>query len=63
MAATPDHEEIARRARELWEQEGRPEGRHQEHWRQAEQELGGLPSEAAPMSPEVAGDEDTASPA
>jgi hypothetical protein len=33
--------EIARRAYELWEQEGRPEGREQEHWLQAEKELTG----------------------
>lgn len=29
------------RAYALWEQEGRPHGRHEEHWRQAEQEAGG----------------------
>lgn len=27
-----------RRAHELWESEGRPEGRHDDHWHQAEQE-------------------------
>ena len=32
-------EEIERRARELWEEEGRPEGRAEDHWRRAEQEL------------------------
>jgi Iap family predicted aminopeptidase len=35
--------EILRRIRErayhFWEQEGRPEGRHLDHWLQAEQEL------------------------
>jgi len=28
------------RAYKIWEQEGRPEGRHEEHWVQAEGELG-----------------------
>lgn len=32
---------ISRRAYELWEQEGRPEGRHLEHWLRAEQDLSG----------------------
>lgn len=33
-------EEISRRAYELWEKEGRPEGCDLRHWLQAEQELG-----------------------
>jgi hypothetical protein len=32
-------ERIQRRAYELWESEGRPEGRAQVHWRQAELEV------------------------
>jgi hypothetical protein len=32
-------ERIQRRAYELWESEGRPEGRAQVHWRQAELEI------------------------
>ena len=32
-------EKIRRRAYELWEQEGRPEGRAAAHWAQAEHEL------------------------
>lgn len=36
---------IHKRAHELWEKEGRPEGRHDEHWRQASQEIGGEPSQ------------------
>jgi len=32
-------ETISRRAYEIWEQEGRPEGRDLQHWLQAEQEL------------------------
>ena len=34
---------MRRRAYEIWEKEGRPEGRALEHWLQAKQELG--PSE------------------
>lgn len=30
---------IASRAHEIWEKEGRPEGRAQEHWLKAEKEL------------------------
>jgi hypothetical protein len=39
--ATPRNaeEEIRRRAYELYEHEGRPEGRDQEHWLRAETEL------------------------
>lgn len=35
----PRDREIERRAYEIWERNGRPEGREEEHWRQAEQEL------------------------
>jgi hypothetical protein len=37
-----DHEnrQIRERAYELWEHEGRPHGRHLDHWIQAERELG-----------------------
>jgi len=40
-------ERIRRRAYEIWEREGRPNGRDQEHWREAEAELAG----AAPGVP------------
>lgn len=30
---------IAQRAYAIWEREGRPEGRHDEHWEQAEREV------------------------
>ncbi|MDX2185844.1 MAG: DUF2934 domain-containing protein [Opitutaceae bacterium] len=36
------HEEIARRAYELWEQEGRPHGTHERHWLNAERQVLGL---------------------
>lgn len=33
------HEEISKKAREIWEREGRPIGRDIEHWLQAELEM------------------------
>ncbi|MBI3181571.1 MAG: DUF2934 domain-containing protein [Myxococcales bacterium] len=36
----PTHEEIARRAYELWQARGRTHGRQEEDWLQAERELG-----------------------
>jgi DUF2934 family protein len=32
-------ERIRERARAIWQHEGQPEGRHDEHWRQAEKEI------------------------
>jgi hypothetical protein len=34
---TTDDETIRRHAYEIWEKEGRPEGRHEAHWHEAEQ--------------------------
>ncbi len=34
-----DEERIRRRAHEIWEGEGRPEGRDGEHWAQASREI------------------------
>ena len=39
MMAFPTDDQIRTRAHQLWEQAGRPEGREQEFWHQAEQEL------------------------
>jgi hypothetical protein len=39
--ARPTEEQIRKRAFELWEQAGKPEGREDEFWRQAERELQG----------------------
>jgi hypothetical protein len=36
---SPTKENITRRAYELWERAGKPEGRDEEFYRQAEQEL------------------------
>jgi hypothetical protein len=38
-AAGLTHEQIAQRAREIWEREGRPQGQDEKNWRQAEEEL------------------------
>ncbi|TRC94031.1 DUF2934 domain-containing protein [Mesorhizobium sp. WSM4303] len=35
---------IRQRAHEIWEQAGRPEGAHQEHWEQATAEIDGAPA-------------------
>lgn len=35
------HERIRQRAHEIWEQAGRPEGSHMEHWDQATAEVDG----------------------
>jgi len=37
--ALAHHEAIAQRAHEIWENEGRPEGRAMEHWLRAVSEL------------------------
>lgn len=33
------HEDITKRAHDIWEQSGRPEGQETEHWFRAEHEL------------------------
>ncbi len=59
--------DIARRAHELWEKEGRPHGRDHEHWTQAEsQVLSGLadhtiPGENAAPDASVTSDQEPAS--
>lgn len=35
----PDEDRIRSRAYQIWEEEGRPEGRHDEHWYRARAEL------------------------
>lgn len=37
-----NNELIKRRAYAIWESEGRPEGRHDDHWRRASAEMHGL---------------------
>lgn len=40
-------EQIRRRAYEYWEMEGRPEGRHREHWERAAREIAAEKGESA----------------
>ena len=40
----PTHSEVAKRAYEIWEKEGRPHGRDREYWARAEKELAGKPA-------------------
>ena len=53
----PDEDRIQRRAHEIWEREGRPDGRHEEHWAQARRQIeaehggGPAPEPAAPDTP------------
>jgi len=46
----PSNEDIARLAQQYWEAEGCPEGKAQEHWRRAEEELRHHFSDAAPAT-------------
>ena len=55
MATHEDLRRIQQRAYQIWEQEGRPEGRAVEHWRQAEQQL---EVEFRVGFPDATGDED-----
>ena len=48
--AGPDDPRVRERARAIWEREGRPEGRHIEHWRQAAREIA---EENAALGPEA----------
>jgi hypothetical protein len=55
---TPREQDLRRiqlRAYQIWEQEGRPEGRQLEHWRQAEQQI---EVEFRVGFPDATGDED-----
>jgi hypothetical protein len=38
-AAGPTHAQIAQRAREIWERNGRADGQDEKNWRQAEEEI------------------------
>lgn len=37
--SSSSHENIARRAHQIWQEAGQPEGREEAHWQQAEGEL------------------------
>ncbi|RWA65429.1 DUF2934 domain-containing protein [Mesorhizobium sp.] len=52
---TDDRQErIRRRAHEIWEQAGRPEGAHMEHWDQAAAEIDGAAKPKAKAAPKKA---------
>lgn len=57
--------QIEERARQIWQREGRPEGRAEAHWKQAEQELAaeaGQAGSAEQPAPYVPADEGTIEP-
>jgi hypothetical protein len=39
-----DQEKVRQRAYEIWDREGRQDGRAEEHWAQAEREIGASPT-------------------
>ncbi|MER2536389.1 MAG: DUF2934 domain-containing protein [Rhizobiaceae bacterium] len=51
--SSQDREErIRQRAHQLWEADGRPEGRHDHHWSQAEREINDAePAHGTPVAP------------
>ncbi|HYD68872.1 DUF2934 domain-containing protein [Azospirillum sp.] len=49
-----DDERIRRRAHEIWEREGCPEGRQDAHWEQARRELEAEEEAAAPAALDAA---------
>ncbi|MDX8466062.1 DUF2934 domain-containing protein [Mesorhizobium sp. VK23B] len=52
---TDDRQErIRRRAHEIWERAGRPEGAHMEHWDQATAEIDGAAKPKAKAAPKKA---------
>jgi Protein of unknown function (DUF2934) len=55
-----DLERIRQRAYELWQQEGQPEGKQQEHWDRAVREISGNPDQSGAQLDSGA-DGDTAS--
>jgi len=51
---TDRQQKIERRAYEIWERHGRPHGREQEHWQEAEAEIAREEAAAKPAKPEKA---------
>ncbi|AJR23435.1 MULTISPECIES: DUF2934 domain-containing protein [Sphingobium] len=53
----PDDTEdrIRERAYAIWEAQGHPEGLAEDHWRQAEAEIGGLPEDSTLPNPLATG--------
>ena len=51
---SPRYDHVSRRAYEIWEQKGRPDGNEQEHWYLAEREL--MQTGTASIAEEIAND-------
>ena len=56
-------DQIAERAFEIWEHEGKPQGRDREHWERAEAELQKVMARMAPAKPKRAAKPKSAKPA
>jgi hypothetical protein len=52
--ATPTEAAIAAAAQRIWEDEGRPDGKAEEHWNRAEEQLRSQSSDGAPEEDEEA---------
>ena len=58
MDASAAQDRVRERAYAIWEREGRPESRAEQHWAQAEAELGGgaeAPAASDPADPDAPG--------
>jgi Protein of unknown function (DUF2934) len=55
-----NEERIRQRAHEIWEREGRPEGRHEEHWARARRQLEEEDGDRASAAPAAGGAPDDA---
>ena len=51
-----DEARIRLRAHAIWEAEGRPDGRHDDHWRQAREEVAGSETQPGRIDPDRAAD-------
>ena len=51
MPSSDKKEAIHKKAYEIWEAEGRPEGKHEEHWSRAEEEMTEPKKAAAKQAP------------
>jgi hypothetical protein len=49
----PDEHRIRLRAYEIWEEEGRPDGRSEEHWMMAKWQLEGVPDRIERLADEL----------
>ena len=54
----PDEDRIRLRAYEIWEEEGRPDGRAEEHWRMAKWQLEGAPDQVERLESELGHEDD-----